>query len=317
MLNFGLRRLLLAVPSLLLISATLFGLLHLAPGGPAAVYGASTALTAEQQEQIEHQLGLDRPLAMRYVTWLGRVLRGDLGSSYRDGRPVTHVLVERLPATLLLMGTALILGLMIAVPIALITATTRRRSVRAGIHLFTLLGVSMPTFWTGLLAILIFAGRLGWIPAGGMTTPGGPASVGDLLHHLIAPATVIAVLYASRWGRYLEADVRGVLDEDYVRTARSKGLPEVTVLLGHAFRNSLISIITLVALEFPLMLSGAVVTEVVFSWPGMGRLVTDALTQRDYPVLMGTLVIIAMVVITANLVADFLYSWADPRVRLS
>lgn len=317
MLNFGLRRLMLAVPSLVLISATLFGLLHLAPGGPAAVYGASTTLTAEQQEQIEHQLGLDRPLTARYVTWLGRVLQADLGSSYRDGRPVTHVIGERLPATLLLMGSALVLGLMIAVPIALIAATTRRRSIRAGVHFLTLLGVSMPTFWTGLLAILILAGRLGWIPAGGMTTPGGPASAGDLLHHLITPAAVIATLYASRWGRYLEADVRGVLDEDYVRTARSKGLPEVKVLLGHVFRNSLISIITLVALEFPLMLSGAVVTEVVFSWPGMGRLVTDALTQRDYPVLMGTLVIIAMVVIVANLVADFLYSCADPRVRLS
>ena len=317
MLRFGLRRLGLAVPSLVFISAVLFGLLHLAPGGPAAVYASSTGLTAEQQQSIERRWGLDQPLPLRYLAWLSNVVQGDLGRSYRDGRPVTEVILERVPPTLLLMGTALVLGLVFAVLVAIFTATTRRASLRSSVDFLTLLGVSMPTFWIGLLFILVFAGGLGWIPAGGMATPGAPLDPLDVARHLVAPATVIALLYVARWSRYLHVDLKEVMSEDYIRTARSKGLPEALVMRRHVFRNSLTSLITLIGLEIGVILSGAVITEIVFSWPGMGRLVAESIVRRDYPVLMGTLVLIALVVVIANTITDLLYARSDPRIRLS
>jgi peptide/nickel transport system permease protein len=310
--RYILRRLLGAIPLLLGISVLIFVLIHLPPGGPADIYAGSPTATAEDLARMNENLGLNDPLPIQYLKWLRGMVTGDWGVSYRDGRPVTVAILERLPATLQLMVASLVIAIVIAIPIGIFTATRATRLSRYVINAFTMLGISIPTFWTGLMVILIFAGRLGWIPSGGR---GDAGDLLDQLHHLIAPALVLALVSMAGFARYVHSSMVEVMQEDYVRTARAKGLRDRTVVWRHAFRNASVPVITLLGLEVPRLFSGALVTEVVFSWPGIGRLITESILGRNYPVLMGAFMFSAFLTIVGNLIADICYGLVNPQIR--
>lgn len=307
-----LRRLLGAIPLLLGISVVIFALIHLPPGGPADIYAGSPNVSADDLARMNENLGLNDPLPIQYAKWLGNMVRGDWGNSYKDGRPVTSAILERLPATLQLMVASLVIALALAVPVGIYTATRATKLPRYIVNVLTMLGISVPTFWTGLMVILFFAGRLGWIPTGGR---GREGDLLDQLHHLIAPALVLALVSMAGFARYIHSSMIEVMQEDYIRTATAKGLTNRTVVLCHAFRNASIPVITLLGLEVPRLFSGALVTEVVFSWPGIGRLVTESILGRNYPVLMGTFMLSAILVIFGNLIADVCYGLVNPQIR--
>ncbi|MCL4825946.1 MAG: ABC transporter permease [Caldilinea sp.] len=309
---FIVRRLLTAIPLLLGISMVLFVLIHLPPGGPADIYAGSPTASAADLARMNENLGLNDPLPIQYVKWLRGMVTGDWGVSYKDGRPVTTAILERLPATIQLMLTSLLIAVALAIPIGVFTATRAQRGARYVVNVFTMLGISVPTFWTGLMVIMIFAGRLGWIPAGGR---GRPDDLLSQLHHLIAPALVLALVSMAGFARYIHSSMVEVMQEDYVRTATAKGLARRTVVFRHAFRNASIPLITLIGLELPRLISGALVTEVVFSWPGLGRLITESILARNYPVLMGAFMLIALMTILGSLLADVGYGLVNPQIR--
>jgi peptide/nickel transport system permease protein len=315
MTGYLVRRLIQAVPLLLGISIVLFGVIHLAPGGPVSVYASDPTLRPEDLERIKKALGLDQPVYVQYVKWLKGVAQGDWGRSFRERRPVLQMVMERLPNTLLLNGTALLIAIAVAIPIGVYTGSHPNSRMRYALNLFTLLGISVPTFWTGTIIILVFSARLGWLPTGGMWTIGQSHSLLDLLHHLIAPALVLAYLFMAQWARYVHSGFVEVLHQDYVRTARAKGLSGWTVLYRHGLRTMLIPLITLIGLQIPTLLSGSFVTEIVFAWPGLGRLIQDALLARDYSVAMGAFTMIAILVVISSILADVAYAIADPRIR--
>ena len=310
--GYILHRLLGAIPLLLGVSIVIFALIHLPPGGPADIYAGSPNVSAEALAQVNENLGLNDPLPIQYIKWLGGMLSGNWGNSYRDGRPVTEAIMERLPATLELMVSSLVIALALAIPIGIYTATRATRLTRYLLNIVTMLGISLPTFWTGLMVILFFAGRLGWIPTGGR---GQPGDLLDQLHHLIAPALVLALVSMAGFARYIHASMLEVMQEDYIRTAKAKGLKPRTIILRDAFRNAMIPVITLLGLEVPRTFSGALVTEVVFSWPGIGRLITESILGRNYPVLMGAFMLSAFLVIIGNLIADVCYGLVNPQIR--
>lgn len=311
------------VSSLLLIWALLTGvffLIHAIPGDPVDLY-TSPDLDGAQREQIRQRLGLQLPLGSQYLHWLGGVvLRGDFGTSLRQHRPVAAILAEAIPNTLRLTVTAYLLYLGLAVVGGVFMARHHGHPAeRAG----TLLGLtlySLPSFWFGLMLILVFSRTLGWLPTGGMASPDVAflpwhARWLDQLRHLVLPVMVLGLGSAMGAARYLSNSLADVLQQDYMVAARAKGLPERTLLWKHALRNGLLPLITLLGLSLPFLLSGAVVTEVVFAWPGMGRVAVDAIWARDYPVIMATTALSAVMVVLGNLLADLLYGWADPRVR--
>jgi peptide/nickel transport system permease protein len=255
-------------------------------------------------------------VAVQYGVWLRRVAAGDWGRSYVEHRPVLAVVLERLPATLLLAGGALALSLAAGVPLGVLGATLRRPAARAAVQALAVLGLSVPTFWSGTLALLVFAVWLAWIPTGGMATVGAGFALGDRLHHLVGPAAVLGSVYVAQWARYVQAGLGEALGEDYVRTGRAKGLGGPRLVLGHALPNAALPLVTAVGLEAPRLLGGAMVTEVVFGWPGLGRLLTTALLSRDYPVALGVLMLLATAVVGTNVLTDLVYRWVDPRIRL-
>lgn len=305
-----------AVGRLWLISLLLFLLLRVPPGGPADVYAADPAASPEAVARLRALWGLDRPLAVQYAVWLRNALAGDWGLSFAERRPVARVVLERVPATLLLTGTALGLSLGAGLVLGCLAATSRHRVVAGLVQLVAVLGMSVPTFWSGMLVILVFAVLLRWLPAGGIATIGAGFSLADRLLHLAGPALVLGSAYVAQWTRYVQAGLGETLDEDYVRTARARGLGEARLVLRHALPNAAIPLVTVVGLEVPRLLAGAMVTEVVFAWPGIGRLLTQSLLARDYPVALGVLMLLALGVVAANLLTDLAYRWLDPRVRL-
>lgn len=313
--RYLLRRLLLALPTLLATSIILFGLLHLAPGGPAAIYAAPDA-GPEDLARIARLLGTDQPLPVQYVKWIGGMLRGDWGRSFRYREPVTVVLAGRLPNTLQLMMAALILALALAVPFGVISAVSGRRWVQYQASLASMLGVSIPTFWLGMMILLVFSVKLRWLPSGGMATIGVGFSLTNRVHHLIGPAVVLSTLYIAGWSRYVRSSLLEVIHQDYIRTGRAKGLSERRVIFRHALRNALLPLVTLIGLQAPTLVGGAIITETVFAWPGMGRLLAESLTSRDYPVLMASFMIMAALTVAGNLLADLAYGLIDPRIRL-
>ena len=300
-----------------LVSGVGFAVLHLAPGGPAAIYALTPSMSAEDLARLTRELGLDRPVPEQYLKWIRGVLTGNWGRSYRDGRLVLEIIGERIPATLLLMGSAF--GLAVGLGLAAgIVGAVRQYSLFD--HLLTfvsMVALSIPTFWLGLMAIYVFAVLLRVLPPGNMGTIGADFALLDRLRHLILPAATLGLVMVATWSRYTRASMLDVIREDYVRTARAKGMPGGAVILKHALRNALIPLITLAGLQLPMMLSGALVAETVFTWPGMGRLFVDSIGYRDYPVLMGLLMLTALLVVAGNLVADLIYAAVDPRVRLS
>lgn len=300
---------------LVLVSIIGFAVLHLAPGGPLAQFALVPGMSQADIARIAAQMGLDRPLPVQYWDWFTHLLRGDWGRSYRDTQPVLEVIGSHLFATLELMITATLIAIFLGAGIGIMGAIRRYSAFDYLATIGAMIALSIPTFWFGLVVIYLFSVKLGWLPPGNMYTI-GDGSLLDFLHHLIAPSLVLALVEVAIWSRYMRASMLDVINQDYIRTARAKGLPERTVLLHHALRNALIPMITLAGLQLPTLLGGALVTETIFTWPGMGRLFLDSLGYRDYPVVMGILMFSALLVLIGNLVADLLCAAADPRIRL-
>ena len=316
MLVYIVRRILQAIPLLIGISFAAFVLLRLAPGGPMAVYAQNPNMTEADMRRIERILGLDQPIHVQYVKWASGMAVGELGYSYRTGRAVGEIILERVPATLQLMGVAYVIAVVLGLFTGIVSAIRRRSIFDYAATTGAMIGLSVPTFWFGLIVIIVFAGGLRWIPSGGMATLGMPFSLWDRFIHLIGPALVLGLWMTATWSRYARSSVLEIVGQDYIRTARAKGLRERAILLRHTLRNALIPLITLGGLEFRNLFGGALVTETVFSWPGVGRLYLDSLNYQDYSVILGLLLVTSVMVVAGSLLADLLYAVADPRIRL-
>ncbi len=307
------RRLGHAFVVLFVVSALTFALVNLAPGGPAIMTTMQTTL--EQREVLRVRLGLDRPLVVRFGKWVWAVARGDFGRSFNDGRPVMEVIGERLPPTVLLGGAALLCSLLIGIPAGVFSATHRYSGYDHAVTFFSFVGVSIPAFWFAIMLILVLSVQLRWLPSSGMATIGAPYSSLDRAVHLLMPTVVLATVSLPQLVRFTRSALLEVLSQDFVRTARAKGLWERHVLYRHALRNALIPVVTIVGILVPRLVGGAVITETIFGWPGMGQLAVASAVGRDYPLVMGITVVVAAVVIAANLAVDLAYGWLDPRIR--
>ncbi|UPG73368.1 ABC transporter permease [Roseomonas gilardii subsp. gilardii] len=308
-------RLLQSLVLLLLVSMIGFAILHLAPGGPMSQFMSGGEMSPEDIARVERQLGLDRPLPVQYLEWLGRMLTGDWGRSYRDQQPVLAVIGSHLGATLELMVTSTLIAMLLGCWLGVLSAIRRYSFFDMLVTVGSMVALSIPTFWFGLVVIFLFSVHLDILPAGNRYTM-GDGSLLDQLHHLIAPSLVLALVSTAIWSRYMRSSMIDVLHQDFVRTARAKGIPERRILLHHTVRNALLPMITMAGLQLPNLLGGALVTETVFTWPGMGRLFLDSISYRDYPVVMGILMFTAVLVLLGSLMADLLYGVADPRLRL-
>jgi peptide/nickel transport system permease protein len=338
------RRLLQAIGILFLLSMVFFALVNLAPGGPLSGYGQARHVPPERVAQLKRQLGLDQPLPLQYVIWLvgndwmkidttgdgipdGHgtrlgVLRGDFGYSFRTRTPVLKEIALRLPNTIYLMSVTLIVALLIAIPIGVISAVRQYSFFDIFVTTFSFAGQALPDFWLGLILIIIFYAWLKnpvtgqpLLPSGGLYTTGAAFSISDRISHLIMPVIAGALGWLAWYSRFLRSSMLDVIHQDYLRTARAKGLSENKVIFKHALRNAMIPLVTLLALDLPYIIGGAVFIEMIFSWPGMGLLYYQAALQRDYPVLLAILIIGAIAIILSNLLADVLYAYLDPRIR--
>lgn len=312
MLSFVQRRLAVGLVTLFLITVAVFGLINLAPGGPAAIMNMNT--TASGRAALARSYQLDEPLPVRYARWLGSAARGNLGTSYDFGEPVATVIWERLPNTLILAGTALLLSVLVGIPLGVLAALARGRWLDTAISSGATLGLSIPDFWLATVMIIIFAVFLRWLPASGMSASGGGGG-GGLLPHLIMPATVLSVAFLPNVVRFTRSSMIGVLGADYIRTARAKGLSRIIVLGKHALRNALVPVLSMVGVLAAVLLGGSAIVESVFAWPGIGRLSVQAATDRDYPLIMGVTLLVSTIVIVINIVTDLLYALLDPRIK--
>ena len=318
MTKYIIQRILVSIPVFLGITLFVYALYSLAPGDPVInLIGGDQyqRMTPEQVQQIRVQFGFDKPWTFRYVKWLGRFLQGDLGFPLKGTKPVARQIAERIPNTLLLMGTALLLALLIGVPVGVIMALKQYSALDTALTVFVFAFLSLPSFFVGLGAIYIFALKLNILPTYGMMTIGVPFSLIDRFKHLIMPACILGLASAGVYARYTRASMLDVMRSEYVTTARAKGLRERTVTVRHIFRNALLPIVTIAAAELPVLLGGAIITEQIFQWPGLGMLTIQRTTQRDYPVLMGITVLTAVMILISNLLADILYAAVDPRIR--
>ncbi|MDQ3097456.1 MAG: ABC transporter permease [Chloroflexota bacterium] len=315
--RFILRRLVQALPLLFAISVASFAILKFTPGGPLAAYEGNPDFTEADRLRLEQAFGLDQPLPVQYVSWLGSFLRLDWGYSFASHQPVLELIGERLPNTIYLMGTVFVVVLLLAIPIGIFTATKQYSFFDHVITGATFAFLSTPTFWLGLLLIIVFGLQLRWFPLGGMATTGADFDVADRARHLILPVLTLSLVQVGGHVRYLRASMLETIGQDYMRTARAKGLSERVLTLRHAFKNAAIPLVTIVALDLPELFVGALVTEQIFGWPGMGRLFWDAATRSDYPVLQGILAVSSALIVLSNLVADVLYGYLDPRIRFS
>jgi peptide/nickel transport system permease protein len=312
--RFLFGRLIQACGVLFVVSVITFVLIHAAPGGPAILLQPD--LTREQMRELRSELGLEDPLPVQYGRWLGNLAQGRLGRSLSQGLPVTTLIGDRLPATLILSGAALLLTLVLGIPLGVLSAVKRNGLLDYLVTGLAFLGMSVPVFWFGIILIIIFSVELGLLPSAGMYTLGEPFSLADRLRYLIMPTAVLAIANLAQITRYTSSSMLGTLAEDYVRTARAKGLAERAVLLRHALRAALVPVVTVVGLLLPRLVAGAAITEAIFAWPGMGRLAVDAAVQRDYPLIMGITLMISAIVVLSNLVVDVIYGWIDPRIRV-
>lgn len=314
MLNYAIRRIVGAVPLLILVSFLSFGIVVSLPGDYLDLLSSPT-MSGDVLAARRAELGLDRPIPVQYAAWMQQVLQGNLGASVATGRPVLDIISQRVGPTVTLMGIAMLVSLAIAIPIGVMSAIRANSFIDHFATLIAYLGVSVPTFFSGLAFIYIFAVHFQVLPSGLMETPGSEFSLGNRLRHLVLPVAVLGFQGAAIYTRYMRSSMLEVLRQDYIRTAHAKGLSARRVNLRHAFRNALVSVITLLGLALPSLLSGAVITEQVFSWPGIGRLLVDSINGRDYPVVLGITMMVAVLVIVGNLLADLAYSIVDPRVR--
>jgi len=313
------RRVLISVPVLLGITMLSFAFVRLAPGDPVRMMVNPEYMAGGAEDYIAKrraELGLGQPVPVQYIAWLGEVARGNFGYSYFDRRPVGDILKERIWPTTELMGTALLLALVVGVPLGLLAAIRQYSALDYASAIVSLATISTPSFFLGLAAIYILSLKLNLLPTSGMFTAGAPRTIGDDLHHLLLPAIILGLNLTGPFVRYSRAGLLEVIAQDYLTTARAKGLRSRLVIVRHALPNALIPLITVIGVQVPLLFAGAVVVEQIFSWPGMGQLALASITQRDYPVLMGFTLIIAVLVLVSNLVVDVAYAVVDPRIRL-
>jgi peptide/nickel transport system permease protein len=313
--RYTLRRLIQAAPLLLGITVASFLILNAVPGGPLSAYENSPNITPADLQRLEHEFGLDQPVAVRYLNWLGKFVQGDWGFSYATHLPVLQMIGERLPNTLYLMITVYVVTLLVAVPIGILTALRQYTAFDHVVTGATFMGLSMPTFWLGLLMIIIFGLTLRLFPLGGLASPGASFDLIDRVRHLVLPVATLSYVGIGHYVRYLRASMLETIGQDYIRTARAKGVTERQVVFHHALKNAAIPLVTVAAVDLPELFVGALVTEQIFGWPGMGRLFWDAATRADYPILMGILTVSAAIIILANLLADLTYGYLDPRIR--
>ena len=307
------RRAAQSIPLLLIVSLLVFALLHAAPGGPLTIYLENPGVRPEDIERLRKSLGLDQPLATQYLRWLTSFVRGDWGFSLSDGRPVAERMLERAPATLELAGASLLVALVAALPLGVLSAVRHGSWLDRVGSTAALAGVSLPIFWFGLILQLTIAIGLGWLPSSGRSAvfSGG---FGDRVSHLILPAIVLAAVHAAAWSRYLRASMLNILAQRFVLAGEARGIPQRSIVLRHALRNAAGPLATIVLMDAALLVSGAVVTESVFAWPGLGGLFTEAIVRRDYPVLMAFLMVTSLAVIVLNFLADVAHRALDPRV---
>ncbi|MBM3803559.1 MAG: ABC transporter permease [Acidimicrobiia bacterium] len=302
--SFLLRRLLLNVPVLLGVVTLVFSFIHLVPGDPVQIMLGEGAQAADV-EQLRRKLGLDQPVLVQYGRYIWDLLHGRLGTSFRFGEPVSQIILSRYPATLQLATLSLCFGASLAIPVGVLAAARPGSWIDRLLTSATLLGISLPNFVSGPAAIILFSVVLGWLPVSGR---GGPA-------HFVLPAVTLGASLSAILTRMVRAGMIEELQEEYVKTARSKGLTETTVLLKHALRNSLIPVVTVLGLQFGTLLAGAIITETIFAWPGVGRLTVQAINSRDYPLVQGCLLAIAFTYVTVNLLTDLAYGLLDPRIK--
>jgi peptide/nickel transport system permease protein len=303
--RYFIRRVLLTIPVLLGVATLVFALIHFIPGDPAQAMLGEGA-TPEDVEQLRQRLGLDRPLLVQYGSFLQGLLRGDLGVSLRNDQPVTQQILERMPATAELAFAAMAVAVVIALPLGIVAAVWRGTIVDVGAMTLSLVGISVPNFWLGPLLAIVFAVELGWLPVGGRGTVG----------HLVLPAATLGAALAAILARMTRASLLEELGEPYVLAARAKGVSRTRAVLHHALRNSLIPIVTILGLQFGVVLTGAVITETIFAWPGIGRLLIQSISFRDYPTVQGCVLLIAVTYVGVNLVTDLTYGFLDPRIRV-
>ncbi len=316
------RRTLQAIPLLLAISVILYGILYNMPGGPLAPYLQNPHITAADIARLKHNLGMDQPVPIQYIKWLGHILVGDMGYSTSNSEPVFQALIERFPATLELMGASLVISISIGITAGIISAVYRYSVLDYVITTTAFFGQAMPVFWFALMMQLAFAvhgiplpfGYLIQLPSAGISSS-DTFDLGDRLEHLILPATVLSLIGIASFSRFMRSSLLEVLGTDYMRTAAAKGLAFKAILFRHGLKNALIPVVTVIALSLPGLIAGAIFTETIFAWPGMGRLFITALNQSDLALLMGYLLLVAFFVVFSNLLADVAYAWLDPRVK--
>lgn len=331
MTKFILRRILISIPVLIGISFLVYMIMLLAPGGPTAAFGNDPRMTAEQKQKIIEAWGLNKSPIEQYWNWLTSMLRGDWGYSFDSRRPVLDLIVERIPATLILTVTAFIIQQLVALPLGILSAVKRYSLTDKILTVLTYIGFSMPTFWLGLVLLFTFAANLRWLPTGGITDPREPGflksaywdwwsrapfeAFGSLVTHLALPVLTLVVVGIAADARYMRSSMLETLNQDYIRTARAKGFSGGQVVRKHALRPSLLPVVTNITLSIPFLIGGAIVTETIFSWPGMGRLFIEAIGVADYPVMIGLVFILAALILFFNIVADVSYALLDPRIR--
>jgi peptide/nickel transport system permease protein len=319
MLAFTLRRLAIGLMMLIALSILVFVLLRLAPGDPIDAYiDPNISVSQVELDAIRARLGLDQPLPVQYLSWLGSALTGDLGYSFqRSGVRVLPLLIERIGPTLLLMAAGLALSIVIGISTGILSAVRRNSVTDVSLSVGAFVGISSPAFLTALLGLYFFSVLYRWAPSGGMTTPGAPYSFADVLAHLVLPALLLSIGQAALIMRYMRASMLEVLNQDYIRTARAKGVREFFVIVKHALRNALLPVITLIGSTIGMAIGGAIFIESVFNWPGMGLLMVNSVETRDYPVIMGATLVIGACVIFVNLLTDIAYAAIDPRIQVA
>ncbi len=316
MLKYAIRRLLLSLPVLLAITIIIFALVELAPGDVVDYFRSSEAqMTEEGAAQLRARFGLDQPLPVRYVNWLGNVLQGDLGYRFVDGRPVADVIAQRLGPTTMLVGAALFIGIVVGVPLGVFTALRQYSIWDFFLTGVSFLGISMPAFIAGIFGLYLFAIKLNIFPTGGIRPVDRAPTLFDTLYYLALPASILGLQYIAQYMRYTRFSMLEVIRSDYVTTARAKGLGERAVTWRHIVRNAILPVVTVVGFSVPGLVVGAVFTETIFSWPGMGTLYLDAVRGRDVPTLMGMNLVIAIAVLVVNIITDLTYAYVDPRIR--
>ncbi len=307
------------IPVLILVSIAVFLIVRIIPGDPVLVMMGvdaedRTRISETQYQVMQHQLGLDRPIYVQYFNWVSRIIQGDMGMSLRSRRPIFEVIFERYPATIYLAVIAMLIGIVIAIPAGVIAAIRQNTSADYAAMGFALWGIAMPNFWLALMLIVVFSLHLGWLPSIGYANPFEAPF--RFLQHACLPAIVMGTDLAAPLTRYIRAEMLEQLKQDYVRTAWAKGLPGRMVIVRHALKNSLIAAVTVVGLQTARLLGGSTIVETVFSWPGVGRLLIEGIYSRDYPIVQGSVLLIAVTYVFINLFVDIAYKWLDPRIKL-